>query len=265
MKLSEQAQAALGQVVERFKTGDLSPIVEVARIELPADCPTSKWTLNNRILAYMQTGSLDCRGYAQWKEVGRYVKRGSKAAYILAPHLVTIEDEETGEREKRLCGFLAVPVFPYHVTGGDKMAEVDYTPRELPPLVEAARELGVKVTWQPLPESRLGDCSISGEKINVGTADPAVFFHELAHAAHARLNGKLKGGQHADQETVAEFTAAVLMELYGLGDRSGNAWRYIQGYNADPIKAVMQALSTVEQVLKLLEEAARSRKMEPVA
>jgi hypothetical protein len=265
MRLSEKAQAALERVVERFKTGDLSPIVEVVRIELPPDCPTSKWTLNNRILAYMQTGSLDCRGYNQWKDVGRYVKRGSKAAYILAPHLVTIENEETGEKEKRLCGFLAVPVFPYHVTGGEEAAEVDYAPRDLPPLVEAARELGVKVTWQPLPESRLGDCSISGEKINVGTSDPAVFFHELAHAVHAKLNGTLKGGQQADQETVAEFTAAVLMELYGLGDRTGNAWQYIQGYNADPIKAVMQALSTVEKVLKLLEEAAEARETEGAA
>jgi hypothetical protein len=79
-------------------------------------------------------------------------------------------------------------------------------------------------------------------------------FHELAHAAHARIEGGLKGGQHAGQETVAEFTATVLMHLYGLGDRTGNCWKYVQGYAANPLQAIFKALHTVEKVLALLLE-----------
>ena len=33
MKLSDKAQAALDKVVEQFKSGDLSPIVEIARTD----------------------------------------------------------------------------------------------------------------------------------------------------------------------------------------------------------------------------------------
>lgn len=62
----------------------------------------------------------------------------------------------------------------------------------------------------------------------------------------------LKGGQCTGQETIAEFTAAVLMRLYGLGDRSGNCWRYIAGYAKDPLRAIVRALTTVEKVLALL-------------
>ena len=124
------------------------------------------------------------------------------------------------------------------------------------PLVDVAQRLGVEITWQPLPPDRLGGCSVDGSRIRLASHDAAVFFHELAHAAHARLNGgQLKGGQHTGQETVAEFTAAVLMQFYGLQDRSGNAWRYIQGYSKDPLKAIVKALSTVEKVLHLLEIA----------
>lgn len=52
---------------------------------------------------------------------------------------------------------------------------------------------------------------------------------------------------------MAEFTACILMDLYGYGDRSGNAWQYIANYADDPIEAVLNCLETVETVLKTLE------------
>ena len=149
MKLSQNAQNALNKVVKKFESGDLSVVTEVIRIKLLEDRPAASWTLGNQVLAYIQTGSLDCRGYKQWEEVSRHVKRGCRAAYILAPRLVLIEDELTGTEKKTLCGFFGVPVFAYHDTGGDTLAELSYAPRELPPLMEAAERLGVEVTWQP--------------------------------------------------------------------------------------------------------------------
>jgi hypothetical protein len=253
MKLSDKAQAALDKVVSRFQAGDLSPVVEIIRFRRPEETPSSKWTLSNQILAYIQTGSLDCRGYRQWQQVGRHVERGSKAAFILAPCLVTVEDEETGGTKDILRGFRGIPVFAYHDTDGDPLAEeIDYTPKELPPLVDVAERLGISISWQPTPADRLGDCKVDGSRINIGTHDTSVFFHELAHAAHAKVNGRLKGGQHAGQETIAEFTACVLMQLYGIEDRSGNAWQYIANYATDPIQAIVKALTTVEKVLEVL-------------
>ena len=155
-----------------------------------------------------------------------------------------------------LVGFLAVPVFPFSTTvahADQEGAGVDYAPRQLPPLADVAERLGVTGCWEPLSPDRLGACAAAGDRISVGTHDPAVFFHELAHATHARLEGRLKGSQDAGQETVAEFTAAVLMALYGLADRSGNAWEYIGRYSTDPLTAITHALATAERVLGLLE------------
>lgn len=255
MKLSDKAQAALDKVVEKFQAGDLSPIVQVARIQRQGDpTPFETWSFNNKVMAFIQTGGdTDVRGFNQWKQAGRYVKKGEQAAYILAPIVKTYTDEETGEEKSRLIGFKSVPVFGISQTEGEEIPQPDYTPAELPPLADVAERLGVKVTYLPLAPDRLGQCKVDGSEIELGTEDASVFFHELAHAVHGRLNGgKLKGGQHKDQETVAEFTATVLMELYGLGDRTGNCWQYIQHYDKDPLKAVYKALGTVGQVLEVV-------------
>lgn len=257
MKFSTKAQAALDKVVTRFQAGDLSPIIEIAKLQLPPNAPARKWTFGNRVLAYAQTDSLDCRGFKQWQQVGRHVSRGASAAYIFGPRNITKrETNADGDEEKRtvLVGFNPIPVFAYTNTEGETLPDADYMPKELPPLTDVAKRMGVKVTWQPTPEDQIGDCTIDGGKINVGTHDTKTFFHELAHAVHARINGgALKGGQVATQEIVAEFTATVLMELYGYGDRSGNTWRYIEHYSDNPVTAIVKALADVEQVLEVLE------------
>jgi hypothetical protein len=253
MKLSDKAKEALDRVVEQLKKGDLSPIIKIARIQRQGDpIPSERWSLCNRILAYIQTGSLDCRGYRQWQQAGRHVRKGERAAYILAPCLAPVEDEKTGEVVPVLKGFRPIAVFADSQTDGEALPVVDYSPRELPPLADVADRLGIDIAYRPLPPGRLGRCEATGSRIELGTHDPHVYFHELGHAAHARVEGRLRGGQDPRQETVAEFTGLVLMHLYGLGDRTGNSWRYIQSYAADPLLAIVKALSTVEKVLALL-------------
>jgi hypothetical protein len=249
MRLSDGAQAALDKVVEQFKSGDLSPIVEIARIQRNGDAiPSDRWTLSNRVLAYVQSGCMDCRGYRQWQEVGRHVKRGSRAVYILAPILVKVKNED-GEEVEVLKGFRSIPVFASHDTEGEELPEADCSPRDLPPLADVAERMGIDVSYVPLPLDRLGTCSLEGSRIKLGTHDVEVFFHELAHAAHAKVEGRLKRGQNPHQETVAQFTACVLMELYGRGDRTGNSWEYIRNYAKDPLRAIVKALRKVEEVL----------------
>ncbi len=253
MKLSDKAQASLDQVIAKFKAGDLSAITQAVRLQLHSEAPARNWTLSNRVLAYAQTGELDCRGYRQWQGAGRQVKKGSHSAFILAP--VTVKDTRLNsfgveETYYRLISFKTIPVFSLTDTEGDDMPV--YTPRDLPPLLDVAHKLGIDVSYQPLPPDRLGDYAPATDSIRLGTHNTATFFHELAHAAHKRVDGQLKGGQTQTQETIAEFTAAVLMELYGLGDYSGNAWRYISHYADDPLTAITKALATVEKVLHLL-------------
>jgi len=82
--------------------------------------------------------------------------------------------------------------------------------------------------------------------------NPAVFFHELAHAAHSRFQGWRSMDEYNQQETVVEFTACALMQLYGLGDSTGNAWQYLGDYASDPRMAIVKALGTVEKALGML-------------
>jgi len=251
-KLSEKAQTNLNQVVERFQQGDLGPLVDVLnmRIQLPADAPARKWTFSNQVLAYAQTGCLDCRGFNQWQQINRSVQKGTHGAFILGPRQKTIEDERSGEKRTILTGFIGIAVHPLTHTEGEPIPE--YEPAEPLPLVDIAERMGVTLTWQPLPGDRYGDYTPGKDHINMGTHDTKTFFHELAHAAHKKVYGDLKGGQDTHQEAVAELSATVLMKMYGLGDRTANCWQYVSSYAKDPLHAIQLAVSDVEKVLNLV-------------
>ncbi len=255
MKLSEKAQASITKVIEKFKTGDLSPVTKVARIKLDPSAPARNWSLSNKVISFIQSEELDCRGFKQWEKVGRKIKKGSEAVYILRPITIKTIKEENGEKvEEYACvGFASVPVFAASCTIGDQTLP-SYQPIELPKLIDTAKKYNINVSYIPISPDRLGDCNKDGSQIRLGSHNPAVFFHELAHAIHARINGGLQGGQHTEQETIAEFTAAVLMDLYGYPDHTGNAWRYISQYAKNPLIAITKAMKTVESVLQILLE-----------
>lgn len=252
--LSDNARAAMNRVIQQFKDGNLSQLVQVITIRRSKhDMPSANWSLSNQMLAFMQTmgATLDCRGFRQWEEVGRKVKKGAKAVYILGPVTRKIEDKATGDTKVIVVGFRSIPVFSIEDTEGDDLKTETYEPAVMPPLMDVAARLGVKVTWGPIGGNAYGWFSPKGEHIHLGTHEWGTFFHELAHAAHNDLE-KLKGGQDVDQEVVAEFTAAVLMSLYG-HDYTGNAWQYISAYaSTDPLKAVVRCLSTIEKVVDLI-------------
>ena len=72
--------------------------------------PASKWSLLNRTLMFI-SGTSDARGFNQWKQVNRYVKKGSKAITILAPRFIRKQEEDEEEAKSVLVGFLAVASF----------------------------------------------------------------------------------------------------------------------------------------------------------
>lgn len=255
-RLSKKAEARIAAMIERFKTGNISEFVHVAKITLKGTAPATRWTMRNRTLAFLQTGELDCRTYNQWQDVGRQVvKKG--AAYIFGPCKGTreIEDAETGETRRTtfVYAFRSIPVFPASYTEGDAITDHENMPIELPPLVDVARALGIDVAFLPL--GNLGEHNRETHEIKIGSNDPAVFFHELAHALHTIVCGHEASGDGPDpyREAVAEFTGAVLMDLYDFGDRTGNAWTYVKSYNPEsPLEAILAAAGDVEQIVGFL-------------
>jgi hypothetical protein len=130
---------------------------------------------------------------------------------------------------------------------------------ELPPLplLEAARAWGIDVRPVGGGAAFHGRFSPGKQEIILASPEECVFFHELAHAAHHRFR-PLKGGQHWDQEIVAELAASVLCRLAGKpGERHlGHNLRYIARYareaGRDPLRACLEVIGDTERVLNLI-------------
>ncbi|MBI3129502.1 MAG: M48 family peptidase [Candidatus Tectomicrobia bacterium] len=266
------AQDALNGIVAAFARGEVPAILARTLIKDPG-IPSAKWSLCNQILCAL-AGTEDARGFRQWKAAGRHVKKGAKAFHILAPRMVKVpvksgghfshdgpdgfpaddaEFIETGPAEYReaFAGrFFAAPVFRLEDTEGEPLA---YLPPVAPPLAEVAEAWGVRVSYLGCMEGAAGSCTVDGREIRLATQDEDVFFHELAHAADARLRGRLTPGQHVDQEVAAEMAAAVLSRLYGvqLGNE-GRAYDYIAKYAGGKkavVPTIFRAMKRIRAIL----------------
>jgi len=244
--MTPNQEKAMAEVLQKFQTGELSELIKIAAFEIPASWPSSKWSMGNKMLAYVQARTLNARGYQAWKEVKRQVQKGAHSIYIWAPRIV--KKEEKGEEKTQLIGFFPVAVFPFEATEGEPLKE-DLTPREMPPLFDVAARLGVTVKFQPVTPDRLGD--MGHGQINMGTDDPRVFWHELAHAAHQATDANYLTETSVYKEIVAEVSACVLATLYGY-DYTGTSWEYLKMFSSDPLKAIMKAGHHIDQVLNLI-------------
>lgn len=265
-KREEAASRALASVLALFESEELPErIAETVIARQQCASPLVHWSLGNQLVALLN-GTTDARGYRQWQEVGRHVVKGSRAFYILAPRTrkITETDAATGAESDRtiVTGFLGIPVFRYEDTDGDALDVPDYAPASFPPLYGVAERLSVSVAYAPFLRDYMGYYSPGQDRIVLCSHDVRTFFHELGHAAHARIlrnrGDKLRGGQDAGQEIVAELTAAVLCRLYGFDGYLAASSDYIRAYGKDnPGRAALRALADVQAVLAdILETAA---------
>lgn len=266
MRLDQnKAKDALDRILNMFKSGDLPDAIARTMITPPPgyERPCDKWSLGNKIFMIL-AGTNDARGYRQWQKVGRQVKKGAKAFHIFAPCTKKITkvivDEETGEEREEehtiITGFRLVPVFRYEDTEGEPLPEFDdFSPPELPPMHDIAREFGVdEIKYAPGDGTSYGFYAFGKDKkqIVLHTHDIKTWFHELGHAVHGTFKD-LKSGQRSDQEIVAEVFAAVMCELHDVHGYHAHAWEYIKHYSDDdPVKAlqaIFRVLSDVEECL----------------
>ena len=137
-------------LVEAFKSGRIGQVIKRTVIPMP-NVPCSDWSLCNRVLVSL-AGTDDARGYRQWKQVGRHVKKGCKAIYILFPQYRKVKEEDDQHDVKTesmvLAGFGAGPVFRYEDTDGEPVERPQVEPPELPPLFNVAERFGIKVHYQ---------------------------------------------------------------------------------------------------------------------
>ena len=125
------------------------------------------------------------------------------------------------------------------------------------PLLEKANAWGIAVKAVPGNYRYYGYFSRDRMEIALATEEESVFFHELAHAAHRQLIGRLEKRQCWRQEIIAELAAAALCRTVGKSSKHlGNNYKYIKYYaskaNLRPVKACLEVLAEVEKVLGLI-------------
>ncbi len=255
----ERANVELEKIVQLFSSAQLPDLCAkaLALINSP-ERPSSKWSLGNQLLMLL-AGTNDARGFRQWNEVGRYVRSGAKAFYILGPVKIrkpesraTLDAEQHEEPAEVLVGFKGIPVFRMEDTEGRELPT--YAPRDPPPLLEVARRFGMRVMYERLAPGVYGVTDHNGKTITLSTEDWAVFFHELAHATHRSFEPKTGHGQEPEAETIAQLAAATLARLYGR-PADGFGWNYIasQANSSSPQKVGRLCMHVLERTKKVLD------------
>ncbi len=250
-----------------LKMFDEENLEKVARAVFRGDSiPSDKWSFLNRILMYLNDTE-DARSFRQWQQVGRYVKKGSKAFYIIGPVTKkitaekTLESGETVREEKTvLAGFKGIPVFRIEDTDGAPIIRDKYKvniPCEFNGIIQ---ELGLKVQPVRFCGTAYGSYNLINKEIRLASPDIEVFLHELSHAVDDRLTG-LKPEQKKDQEVTAEFSGAVIGYLMGYKIPLGNVREYIEEYS---FRELMNCLARIEKIVSYVIERTTAGIIQPV-
>ncbi len=279
MKFYGHAQEVGQRIVEAFQQPErlpqaLAPIF----IHRKDDVPCRKWSWHNQLVAAL-SGTTDARGFRQWDEVKRKVKKGSKAIWILAPCVKNLKDKnDRGEevQHRILYGFKAIPVFAVEDTEGEPLPAVDdrYDSwlQQLP-LLEVAKAWDITVgTYSGSETAPLGyfQYATTGQAVMLGVENLSTWAHEMVHAADHRLAGVNTKPDRAHKEIVAELGGAVLLECLGMSHDAdlGGAYSYIQHYadetKKDVVRASIEVLDRVCNCVKLILETAETLQQQQV-
>lgn len=156
---SGKSKDAIDKLVEKFKAGDLSGVTHGIKFQVPEKFPSHKYSYRNKIMAYYQLDSIVTGSSKFWKDNGRMVVKGSKAGYIFAP-LMAEKEDDAGNKSYFPYAYKLIPTFNIEQTEpipdfeGEVLEVPELVPSELPPLVDIAEMLGLKVDWKPVPMDR---------------------------------------------------------------------------------------------------------------
>ena len=254
MQFYGKAEQSAKRILTLFQSGDVPKALSPIFIRRKDNVPCRSWSWSNQLLTAL-AGHDDARGFRQWQEVGRYVRKGEHGFTILCP--VTVKrkeaDKESGETVERVAvvGFRGQAVFGYAQTDG-KPLEHDLEAQafiDALPLIDVAKSWGLSVNTFNGQSARFKGWYRHKQAIALGVENLSTWSHELMHAADDRLGNMKERGQHWRSETVAELGGCVLLDCMGLerdGD-AGGCWEYVSRYAKD---ADIEPMTACQRVLK---------------
>jgi len=222
------------------------------------------YSFNNVILIQIQDpDATRVAGFHTWKALGRSVRKGEKAIWILAPmtRKVAADDAEQADETKPgarvLSGFKPVPVFDIRQTDGEPLPEVcsrlqGDEPGVYTQLIAVAHSIGYTVEEDYLTGAN-GDCSFTERRIRVEVRNDArqqvkTLAHELAHAM---LHEDFDSRPLAELE--AESVAFIVMSTLGV-----NSEEYSFGYCASWARGGAVAVAAIRASATRIQGAANT-------
>jgi len=190
-------------------------------------------------------------GFKAWRSLGRTVRKGQKAIWILAPMVAKTADGTDLGDEHVVRGFKYVPVFDISQTEGEELPAVchmlsgDAPTDALARLTRVAQLLEYSVEDTELPDGVNGDCTFSLRRIRVESRNsPAQRVKTLAHEiAHALLHAEQPDRSVAELE--AESVAYLVCQHIGL-DTGAYTFGYVATWagGGDEALAAIKATGT---------------------
>jgi len=207
-------------------------------------------------------------GFHAWRKMNRFVRKGEKAIWILAPMVYKNSDAEDGESDRILRGFKFVPVFDVAQTDGEELPSICSRINGEDPaghyaqLVTVAQFIGFTVEDHEFGGSTNGDCTHSEHRIRVEAQNtPAQRIKTLAHEiAHALLHESYDNRALAELE--AESTAYVVCQALGI-DSSDYSFGYVATWAGGGEEAIAGIKASGERIQK--SAATILRAFEPAA
>ena len=274
------AATATSAVLDMLEKHDPAEIITKTYFKpFKTDRPIDGWSFGNQMIClggylnehpeadpYEAMDTLDCRGFRQWEQVERHVTKGEHAyTFIFNPLTKKVTDKSTGDENYIVSGFKTTPVFTFEQTNGEDLPEKAQDPRQEVirkfDFLNVAEKLGIHVHAGVSGHGEYGSYHSARKAIKICSPEEMTFFHELAHAVDDHLliqaTGKgLKGGQHVNQEIIAQFCSNVLGYLTGKEVERTTAYtkQYISGYldSKNITRGVMELMARINNVIDFI-------------
>ena len=212
------------------------------------------YSYNNVLLIASQAhNATQVAGFNAWKKLGRNVRKGEKAIFILAPMVYKVADETSDTEIHVLRGFKFVPVFDVQQTEGNDLPSIcnrlagDDPTNCYEQLISVANSLGFNVEDHTFTGSTNGDCSFELHRIRVEvTNTPAQRVKTLAHElAHAMLHADETNRSLAELE--AESVAYIVCQVLGI-DSSDYSFGYVTSWAGGGEQAIATIKASCERI-----------------
>lgn len=227
------------------------------------------YSFYNSMLIYSQRPDASLvAGFKTWQKQKRYVNKGEKAIWILAPvpkkYTKTVVNENGEEEEKEITwtGFRAVPVFDIAQTSGEDLPTADDICKMLDGSVAEYEKLRdrlvdiapVTVNFMNFNDTANGYFDGHGIVVKDNMSEAQTIKTLVHEIAHSMLHGRGADGMldsREEKEVEAESVAYIVCNALGI-DTSDYSFGYVAGWSTG--KDLKELNKSMEDIRKTANE-----------